>query len=56
VLFRSPEMLTFRFKKMGDHMIDSEYGKILRYTPMFRMIFPVNDIMVKRIEEFYVNH
>ena len=51
-----PEMLTFRFKKMGDHMIDSEYGKILRYTPMFRMIFPVNDIMVKRIEEFYVNH
>lgn len=51
-----PEMITFRFKKAGDHMIDSEYGKISRYTPMFRMIFPVDDIMVKRIEEFYVHH
>jgi hypothetical protein len=50
-----PDMIFFRFKKIGDHMIDNEYGKILRYTPMFRMIFQADDIMVKRVKEFYAN-
>jgi hypothetical protein len=48
-----PKMLYFQFKKIGDHMIDSEYGKISRSTPTFRLMFSGDDIMVKRVEEFY---
>lgn len=48
-----PEMLFFQFKKEGDHMIDEEYGKIKRHTPTFRLMFEGNDIMVKRVKEFY---
>lgn len=48
-----PEMLFFQFRKVGDHMIDSEYGKIPKNTPTFRLEFDADDIMIKRIKEFY---
>lgn len=48
-----PTMIHFQFKKIGNHMIDEEYGKISRLTPTFRLTFSGSDIMIKRVKEFY---
>lgn len=49
-----PEMVFFNFKSVGPHMIDGEYGRIKRQSPMFNMQFIADDIMIERIKEFYV--
>lgn len=51
-----PEMIFFKFKKIGRHMVDEEYGKIKLFSPMFNMSFHADDIMIDRIKEFYVNN
>ena len=48
-----PKMIFFKFKNIGNHMIDEEYGKISRETSMFKCEFDGNDIMIKKIKEFY---
>jgi len=48
-----PPFVHFQFKKIGSHMIDQEYGKISRFSPMYNMVFEASDIMVKEIRRFY---
>jgi hypothetical protein len=48
-----PPFVHFQFKKIGSHMIDQEYGKIGRFSPMYNMVFEASDIMVKEIRRFY---
>jgi hypothetical protein len=54
-VYVEPEMIFFNFKSDGPHMIDFEFGKIKRLSPMFNLEFEADDIMIERIKEFYVN-
>lgn len=49
-----PEMIFFNFNSTGSHMVDQEYGRIKRQSPMFNMEFEADDIIIERIKEFYV--
>lgn len=51
-----PPMVPFHFKKTGEHMVDDCYGRIARQTPMFDIVFQADDIIIKRIEEFYAEN
>jgi hypothetical protein len=51
-----PEMIFFNFKSDGPHMIDEEFGRVKRLSPMFNLEFEADDIMIERIKEFYVNN
>lgn len=51
--FIEPSMVAFSFKDNGKHMIDSSFGKIKRQSPMYDMVFSVDDILLERIREFY---
>lgn len=51
-----PHMIPFHFKKVGSHMVDDKYGKLLRGSPMYDIVFDANDIIVSRIKEFYANN
>jgi len=55
-VYVEPEMIFFNFKSDGPHMIDEEYGRIKRFSPMFNLEFEADDIMIERIKEFYVNN
>jgi hypothetical protein len=48
-----PEMIFFNFLSYGPHMIDEEYGRIKRLSPMFNLEFEVDDIIINKIKEFY---
>jgi hypothetical protein len=48
-------MIFFNFLSVGAHMIDKEYGRVKRLSPMFNLEFEANDIMINKIKEFYVN-
>jgi hypothetical protein len=48
-----PEMLLFKFKNNGVHMIDDEYGRIKRGFPAYLIKFQCNDIMLRQIKETY---
>ena len=47
-------MLFFNFKSVGSHMIDSEYGRIKRNSPLYLLKFKADDILIEKIKEFYV--
>jgi hypothetical protein len=51
--YLEPNFIPFSFKKIGDHMVDDGFGKILRGSPMFDIIFKADDIMISRVKEFY---
>jgi len=53
IKYLEPNFVPFSFKKIGDHMVDDSFGKILRGSPMFDMIFKADDIMINRVKEFY---
>jgi len=48
-----PEMIFFNFLSSGSHMIDEEYGRIKRLSPMFNLEFEADDIIIDKIKEFY---
>lgn len=48
-----PPFVHFQFKKIGNHLIDQDYGKISRLSPMYNIVFEASDIMVKEIRRFY---
>lgn len=48
-----PLMLLFKFKNVGPHMIDKEYGRIKRGQPLYNITFEADDILIERIKEFY---
>jgi len=48
-----PPFVHFQFKKYGKHIIDKDYGKIKRLSPMYNIVFEANDIIIKDIRRFY---
>lgn len=48
-----PIMLMFKFKNIGSHMIDDEYGRIKRNQPLYNIKFNADGILIDRIREFY---
>lgn len=51
--FLEPDFIPFSFKKVGSHMIDEGFGKILRGSAIFDIVFKADDIMINRVKEFY---
>jgi hypothetical protein len=51
--YLEPNFVPFSFKKIGNHMIDEGFGKILRGSPMFDIVFKADDIMINKVREFY---
>lgn len=51
--YLEPDFISFQFKKVGPHMDREGFGKIPRQQPMFDIVFECNDIMLKRVKEFY---
>ena len=48
-----PPMLFFKFKNVCSHMVDDEYARIKRNQQAYFIQFSCNDIMIRKIEEFY---
>lgn len=48
-----PFMIPFRFKNVGEHMVDPEFGKIKKPTAIYDMVFQASDIIIERVKEFY---
>ena len=48
-----PLMLFFKFKNVGEHMIDIECGRIKRGQPAYFIEFLCSDIIIERVKEFY---
>jgi hypothetical protein len=48
-----PFFVPFHFKRIGDHMVTEQFGKIRRQSPMFDMVFAANDILIERVRKFY---
>lgn len=51
--FLQPIMVPFRFSRVGSHMETEKFGKIKRNTPIFDMVFTADDIIIKRVRDFY---
>lgn len=51
--FIEPTMIKFHFKNAGSHMIDQTFGKIKRQSPMYDMVFDLDDILIEKVVEFY---
>jgi len=51
-----PPFIHFHFKKEGAHMIDENFAKIPRQSPMYNMQILGNDIIDKRVREYYEQH
>jgi len=47
------DFVYFHFKNKGNHMIDQEFGKIPRFSPMYNIRFVASDIMVERVRKLY---
>ena len=52
-VYIEPDFIRFHFKKEGPHIDRPGFGKILRQTPMFDIVFECDDIMLNRVKEFY---
>jgi hypothetical protein len=51
-----PNFVAFKFKKVGPHMTNQDFGKIKPGSPMFDMTFSLSDILIERMREFYENN
>lgn len=51
--FIEPPFIDFHFKRVGTHMIDDDFGKIPRLSPMFNIVFEASDIIIERVRNFY---
>lgn len=48
-----PLFVHFQFNKIGNHIIDDDYGKISRLSPMYDMVFEADDIIIKEVRRLY---
>lgn len=48
-----PDFVAFNFKKEGPHMDRPGFGKIMRQSAMFYIVFECDDIMLREIRSFY---
>jgi hypothetical protein len=51
--YLEPDFVAFHFKSEGSHIDRPGFGKIPRQSPMFDIVFEFDDIILKRIKEFY---
>lgn len=51
-----PKMLFFKFKNVGNHMVDIEYGRIKRWQPLYYIQFEAHDILIEKVRKFYDKH
>lgn len=51
--FIEPAFVPFRFYKVGPHMDREGFGKVLKGTPMFDIVFEADDTIIEKIKEFY---
>lgn len=54
--FVQPIFVPFAFRNVGDHMVEENYGRIKRQSPMFDMVFEASDIIIEKIRKFYEQH
>ena len=54
--YLEPNFVTFKFKRVGPHMVNEKFGKIKLNTPLFDIIFEGDGIMIERVKEFYEQH
>lgn len=47
------DFVYFHFKNSGSHMVDPDFGKIPRFSPMYNIRFLASDIMVERVRKLY---
>ncbi len=47
------DFVYFHFKNKGNHMIDHEFGKIPRFSPMYNIRFQASDIIIERVRKLY---
>jgi len=55
-LYLEPNFVSFKFKRIGAHMINQDFGKIKPGAPMFDITLSLSDILVERMREFYENN
>ena len=53
IKYLEPDIIKFQFKKVGRHMDRDGFGKIARQNAMFDIVFECDDIMLKRVKDFY---
>ena len=51
--YLEPDFIQFQFKKIGKHIDRDGFGKIARQNAMFDIVFECDDIMLKRVKDFY---
>jgi hypothetical protein len=51
-----PHFISFLFKKVGEHMINKDYGKISIGTPMYDIKIKVNESEYDLFNKFYSQH
>jgi hypothetical protein len=51
-----PNFVAFKFKRVGPHMTNQDFGKIKLGSSMFDMTFSLSDILIERMREFYENN
>lgn len=51
--YLEPQMIPFRFKKIGKHMQDQEFGKVKKDSAIYDMVIPRNDTIEQKVKEFY---
>lgn len=56
VRFVEPHFVPFRFKRVGPHMVNKDFGKVPKRSAMYDMVFYADDIIVERVKEFYDKH
>jgi hypothetical protein len=54
--YLEPKMIPFRFKKVGSHMQDEEFGKVKKGSAIYDMVIPRSDIIEQRVKDFYANN
>lgn len=48
-----PPFVHFQFKKYGSHMVENDFAKIPRLSPMYDMVFEADDIIINKVRNFY---
>ena len=51
-----PDFVSFKFKRVGPHMVSDKFGKIKLNTPLFDIVFEGSGTIVERVKDFYEQH
>jgi hypothetical protein len=51
-----PPMIYFNFKSIGDHMVEKDFAKIKRLSPICNIEISGDGIIIERLRKFYANN